>query len=153
VSQHSDGTARPATHWPRLAATLADVLLVTACVYPALLLTDTSPDWVVLGVVLVAAGVPTFLVEAMTGRSLGKAAMGLLHTAPGDEAPDDRSFLPRYGVKWLIPLVFISLGLAGAALAWWVIDYAPALRGDRRTIHDRIAGTRVLTAAINVRNV
>lgn len=152
----TSGPARPgevatATLRRRLVATLVDLVAAGLLAAGALLLLDglVATD-VLAGVALAATSVPTYLAEAGTGRSLGKAALQLRHTTPQEhaagEGPDLVAFFLRWGVKWLVPGLLTLVGPAGGTWAalLWAVDGAPALVGRRRAIHDLLTGTRVL---------
>ncbi len=131
---------------PRLLATLIDLVVAALLGVSTLLLVgDGAAVEVQAGVLLVATAVPTVLPEVATGRSLGKAALQLRHSRPGEPAPDMLAFVVRWGLKWLLPTMLVVL----VATPWtwslllWAVDGVPVLRGDRRALHDRLAGTRV----------
>ncbi len=133
----------PPPHWPRIAATTVDGMLLALLTAGSFLLVPDASPQLRLGLLLVAAGVPTFLAEGLFGRSMGKAALGLRHVPRDQPPPSAIAFGVRFGIKWLVPLTMAAVGLALLSLLWWTLDVLPALRGDRLTFHDRIAGTRV----------
>ena len=136
----------PANHRDRIAASGVDLLLVLLAGSTTLALTGWASGSMRLGLLLLAVGVPTFLVEGVLGRSLGKAGLQLRHTEP--DAPGHALSIPqaagRFVLKWLVPTVLVALGLWFAALAWWTALYLPALGPTRRTAHDRLTRTNVL---------
>lgn len=129
----------------RFLATVIDLALVATLAMGVLYVMGGVPVEVRAGLVLVATAVPTYLVEVSTGRSVGKLALQLRHRRPEhpDEPPDLGTFLVRWGVKWFVP------GMVALLLPWtwavvlWIVDGAPVLVGDRRALHDQLAGTRV----------
>lgn len=127
----------------RVFATMIDLVAVLVPVLLLLPVLDDATQDVRLGVLLLLSGIPTFLVEVGVGRSLGKAALQMRHVRPGEPDPDVAHFLPRWGVKWLVPAVLTAVGPWTWAALWWVVDGAPALVGQRRALHDLVAGTRV----------
>lgn len=136
---------RPRT---RAIASLVDLVAVGLLALAAGSVLGGRPVEVVVGAALVATSVPTYLLEVATGRSLGKALLQLRHTRP-EEGPDARpdvgTFLVRWGVKWFVPAMLVVLAPLPWtwAVLWWVADGVPAVIGDRRALHDRVAGTRV----------
>lgn len=152
------GEVAPATLRRRLVATLVDLVAAGLLAAGAVLLLDglLGPD-LLAGVALVATSVPTYLAEAATGRSLGKAALQLRHTTPQQQASGDgphlAAFFLRWAAKWLVPGLLALVGPAGWTWAGllWVVDGAPVLLGRRRALHDLLAGTVVLEVVVTDR--
>ena len=138
--------SEPANHRDRVAASGVDLVLVLLVGAGTVALSGGLDPSVRLGLLLLAVGVPTFLVEGTVGRSVGKAGLQLRHSAPDARGHD--LTIPRaagrYVLKWVVPAVLVAVGLWFAALVWWVGLYLPALGPTRRTAHDRLTNTVVL---------
>ncbi|MDO8834872.1 MAG: RDD family protein, partial [Vicinamibacterales bacterium] len=131
--------------WRRAAAALVDGCLVALvdllCLYFTLRVSGLEPsEWDLLPVppllafFVVLNGGYVVLLTASLGQTLGKMALGLEVIADGH---------PTVGVgraSLRTALSLVSLLAAGLGFAW-------ALVGDGRTMHDRLAGTRVVDAA------
>jgi uncharacterized RDD family membrane protein YckC len=83
--------------------------------------------------VLLNAGY-SILYTGTLGQTLGKMAVGIRVVPLGQEAMDLRR------ATWRATAMLLSIGLAG-------LGFLPAAFGDFRTLHDRLAGTRVIRHA------
>ncbi|MEM7220622.1 MAG: RDD family protein [Pseudomonadota bacterium] len=73
------------------------------------------------------------------GRSVGKRLLGLVVIAQSDGAP---AKLPRMLVR-MLPLALVLFLPPVWALAAFAVNLLPAGFGERRALHDYLAGTRV----------
>ena len=76
------------------------------------------------------------------GQTIGKRMLGIrvVDAATAQLPPLGRQLGLRYGTMWfisLVPLVGTVVGL---------VDVLMIFRGDKRCIHDHLAGTKVVTA-------
>ncbi len=138
--------APPAGPWRRAAAGLVDgsliILVDLLTLYFTLRVSGLEPsEWDILPVAPLLAffavlnGGYVVLLTASLGQTLGKMALHLEVVADG---------APTVGVgraALRTALSLVSLMAAGLGFAW-------ALVGDGRTMHDRLAGTRVVEASL-----
>jgi uncharacterized RDD family membrane protein YckC len=138
--------APPAGPWRRTAAGLVDgcliILVDLLTLYFTLRVSGLEPsEWDMLPVAPLLAffavlnGGYVVLLTASLGQTLGKMALHLEVVADG---------VPTVGVgraALRTALSLVSLMAAGLGFAW-------ALVGDGRTMHDRLAGTRVVEASL-----
>ncbi len=77
---------------------------------------------------------------ARTGQDVGKRYAGVrIVNADGSPATEKTALLKRDALT-------LALGLTGIGLLYWLIDFATLFGKGGRTLHDRIAGTRVVRA-------
>lgn len=79
-----------------------------------------------------------------TGQSIGKGLVGI-RIVKVDGSPVD--FISGVIIRMWVPNAVAGL-LNQCCLGWivWIADVIPALQPDRRTIHDHLAGTKVIVA-------
>jgi uncharacterized RDD family membrane protein YckC len=132
--------------WRRAAAALVDGCLVVLVdfltLYFTLRVSGLEPsEWNILPVApltaffLVLNGGYVVVLTASLGQTLGKMALGIEVVADGHQTVG----VGRATFRTALSLV--SLLAAGLGFAW-------ALVGDGRTLHDRLAGTRVVQATL-----
>jgi uncharacterized RDD family membrane protein YckC len=138
--------APPAGPWRRTAAGVVDgcliILVDLLALYFTLRVSGLEPfEWEILPVApllaffVVLNGGYVVLLTASLGQTLGKMALRLEVVADGH---------PTVGVgraAFRTALSLVSLLAVGLGFAW-------ALVGDGRTMHDRLAGTRVVEASL-----
>jgi len=136
---------RPATALRRLGAALVDACAVTLVnaltLYFTLRVAGLEPaawpalPWLPVGVFFaVLNGGYTILLTATLGQTLGKMAFDVEVVADGQPAVG----VARATLRTV--LACVSLAPAGIGLLW-------ILHADRRALHDRLSGTRVVSAA------
>jgi len=145
LTPDATGTAAclsPAPHGRRLLAHLLDLLVFAALIFPPVFVWTLAEvgffSGMAVGVraleITVALLYLLYFVSLwrLTGTSPGKRLMGLRVVGPDGGHPS----LIRAFVRWTtMAILGIPLGLT-----WWPV----LLRQDRRAIHDRLAGTRVV---------
>lgn len=130
----------------RLTAAVLDALLTVGAALPALSLcsaTDlTGPSAAFLtGVCVFLLSIIQWFLVATTGQSLGKRWVGIRIVRD-----DGRSVDLVHGVvlrTWLLHACF-AIPVLGGSIA--VVDALAIFGSTRRCLHDRIAGTKVITA-------
>jgi uncharacterized RDD family membrane protein YckC len=97
-----------------------------------------------------------FLVEAFTGASFGKMALGLIVALPTGERAYMGTYFYRFVVKYSGPLLLVAglvtrsytlIAIGGFVWAVILLGYVTALSPDRRCLHDYLTGTAVLRRA------
>lgn len=147
-------TARPASRSRRLCAALIDSLIVVAVFYPVFYLAggweralrheppslEEQMLYFAIGV-LVPLATNAYLL-ARHGQSVGKRLLRIriVDARTGEIVPLFRSF----GLRHFVP---IAIGHVPVAGSWFLLaDTLFIFRQDRRCLHDRLAGTKVVEA-------
>jgi len=146
--EDDDGRASLVRRW--FAAMLDNLLVIPAFVVisvvgvlmgrdPEVLLETQPIVWLAVGLV----SVPQWILVAWRGQTLGKLLLGIRivrmdGTLPGFQYGVAARDWPRLIPSVLAPDISAIIGL---------IDVLPLLSGDGRTMHDYIAGTRVVVAS------
>ena len=142
-----------ASRWSRLGASIVDTIVILLMTVPPLFFANYFEQ--------VMAGTQSFLVQlsasafsfalfaaansylmTTAGQTIGKKILGIrvVDAATAQLPPLGRQLGLRYGTMWfisLVPLVGTVVGL---------VDVLMIFRGDKRCIHDHLAGTKVVTA-------
>jgi len=101
-------------------------------------------DTLIMWSILVALPAIYLLVNAVmlarTGQDIGKRYAGIrVVNADGSKANEKTALLKRDALTFVI-------GLTGIGVLYWLADFVTLFGKGGRTLHDRIAGTRVVQA-------
>ncbi len=135
----------PAARWRRLAAFALDLAVWSLVVIPALQVAMSGDDGRIGAMIMNSftgwigiAGINLYLLHAR-GQTIGKWALRLqIRRDDGARAGFFRTLLLRY----LLPGLLLAIPYLGPLLL--LGDLATLFAADRRTLHDRLAGTRVV---------
>ncbi len=136
--EEGPGVAQPGGFWRRFLALAVDFAVVSVLwalgglVGAPLAGHDLPARAFAYTNLLVVPGVYFVLAHGTGGRTLGKLVFGVRVVGAGGEAIGYPRALARYAGSW------VSLLLLGAGYLM------VALRGDKRALHDLVAGTRVV---------
>lgn len=116
---------------------LAEVILI-------FLPKSVTRDPLIMWSILVALPVIYLLVNAVmlarTGQDIGKRYAGIrVVNADGSKATEMTALVKRDALTFVI-------GLTGIGVLYWLADFVTLFGKGGRTLHDRIAGTRVVRA-------
>ena len=148
--------ANLASPWRRLVAKLIDVALILGTVYAATLLAerldlkDASLREVMLAalapmaVALLALAGVQWTLTAMAGQTIGKKFM--MTRVVKDDGTPAGFFAGVVLREWVMGLLAFVPYLNGIL---WLADSLFVFADDRKTLHDRIAGTKVIDARAN----
>jgi len=134
-----------AARWRRLAAFVLDLAVWSLVLIPALRVAMSGDDGRIGAMIMNSftgwvgvAGINLYLLHAR-GQTIGKWALKLqIRRADGARAGFFRTLLLRY----LLPAALLAIPYLGALLL--LADLSTLFSADRRTLHDRLAGTRVV---------
>ena len=145
-------TGELASRGSRLIASIVDAVIAAFITFPLMFLTGywqraiaRDPDILGLGLGITAAAFVAFVVIhgrwlAKHGQTVGKRLVGIrIVNVSDDRVPTLATTLgKRYGVMWLVSLI----PNVGPVVS--LVDDLLIFRGDRRCLHDLIAGTKVI---------
>lgn len=105
---------------------------------------SVTRDPLIMWSILVALPVIYLLVNAVmlarTGQDIGKRYSGIrVVNADGNKATEMTGLVKRDALTFVI-------GLTGIGVLYWLADFVTLFGKGGRTLHDRIAGTRVVRA-------
>ena len=126
-----------ASRLSRFIAVIVDRAILFAAVVLAIALSQLGIFVAILGwaIFLVVEGLQLFLL-AKRGQTLGKRFLNIriVRNDTGENAGFYKNVVIRH----------FANGFLGIIPFYRLVDYLYAIRGDRRTVHDRLAGTRVI---------